>query len=980
MPAIQPAQEPTQPVQIRVNDPTQGQSRAVYNQLLEFIQNSNQQNAASLSAASQNIAAATQNEGSAQASLRVAGGSGDGFGSLVSGIGELAKAYLDIQAQNQERQRQEAWVNANLSAEDLVSRTEDMIRGDEGFAGWQTRASELLGTYGSYLSPEQIVELNRRVYDAAQPVLSSMSNEMRDYLQSNNDAQRSIIAQEVLLTNSANLAALRNPSTPQEAMAAAAAFNESLRLSVRDLPLEDQLLVVNQLMGQLTDASLAGNVVLRDQYSRLSGFSAFLTDYAAIRDAFFAPDSEYAGNIEAYRTRIYTSAQNHGIDLSWVKEFDDPTLQQDYEYQRFTQLNNLQQSQRAAAEDNLRLVELDAEQISLLGYQFYSNPLSREAWEQYRDIPAVSQALALADAREEYDTRRASLERDRIQANQAIAALQVSDIGSAISFLNSQRASGSLERLLGVQGLFNEGLNDLLSQLETSVNTTGADSAQTRALFEQLSSVRSDMATMLQQRLESQTNEFRTWADRNVHQYGLGNPSIEQERYSQDAQAQLDTVYRSVESQLGQLRQQALPAAVNPTRPQLATGTVGETTILYPFPPGTSFTTRSNFGQRRERHTHAGEDVSLPAGTPVIAYEGGTVRVRNDPEGYGNYVDVVDARGYRHRFAHLSRTSVRDGQTIPAGTVLGHSGSTGRSTGPHLHWEVRPPGAPEFGFDGAVDPLEWAASNLTQSLGRQARGGDEVPITVPPDAVRLRTGQFIHSNQIMYPDGTSEPAEYTVENPIRNDFAPSTIDDVGEIRNDPANNFGYSIIAQDREFRIALARASSALGIPAVWLADIMAFESRGFDASARNMGGSGATGLIQFMKETAEGLGTSTSALARMTRAEQMTYVRRYLEEYRDRYDGFRSIHEVLASIWGGHRLMRQLRRAPTSRTTREWRDRDITFEEYIRRLGSHAGRQYRAPWGSRSVIHTSYTNGCAMCQSLVRSNSSILPHESQA
>jgi len=95
---------------------------------------------------------------------------------------------------------------------------------------------------------------------------------------------------------------------------------------------------------------------------------------------------------------------------------------------------------------------------------------------------------------------------------------------------------------------------------------------------------------------------------------------------------------------------------------------------------------------------HAGIDISVPTGTPVQAAQEGTVVFAGYNGAYGKVVKLDHANGFSTLYAHNSRLLVYVGQTIGAGQVICLSGSTGRSTGPHLHFEVHKDGWP-------VDPL-----------------------------------------------------------------------------------------------------------------------------------------------------------------------------------------------------------------------------------------------------------------------------------
>jgi len=124
----------------------------------------------------------------------------------------------------------------------------------------------------------------------------------------------------------------------------------------------------------------------------------------------------------------------------------------------------------------------------------------------------------------------------------------------------------------------------------------------------------------------------------------------------------------------------------------------------------------SGFGPRRDpiigkTAFHAGIDLGVKSGTPVYATGSGTVVRAGRNGGYGNMVEIRHVNGLKTRYAHLSRIFVKEGQKVAAGQKIAASGSTGRSTGPHLHYEVR---------DGktAVNPMTWlkAGKRLRQYL------------------------------------------------------------------------------------------------------------------------------------------------------------------------------------------------------------------------------------------------------------------------
>lgn len=117
------------------------------------------------------------------------------------------------------------------------------------------------------------------------------------------------------------------------------------------------------------------------------------------------------------------------------------------------------------------------------------------------------------------------------------------------------------------------------------------------------------------------------------------------------------------------------------------------------------------YGMRRDPVTgvakfHAGLDYAAPTGTPVYATADGKVTVAERKNIYGNIIEIDHGFEYQTRYMHLSRMSVIPGQTVKKGQEIGRIGSTGKSTAPHLHYEVR--------FRGeAQNPVNYCFSDLS---------------------------------------------------------------------------------------------------------------------------------------------------------------------------------------------------------------------------------------------------------------------------
>ena len=132
-------------------------------------------------------------------------------------------------------------------------------------------------------------------------------------------------------------------------------------------------------------------------------------------------------------------------------------------------------------------------------------------------------------------------------------------------------------------------------------------------------------------------------------------------------------------------------------------------------------TLSSLFGSRihpitGKANNHTGIDIPAPAGTAILASKSGVVITSTRNRSYGNYVVVGHSDGTSTLYAHMSSRSVSQGQTVKQGQVVGRVGTTGSSTGNHLHFEVRVNGS-------RVDPVNYFKSKTlyVQSRGKKVQ-------------------------------------------------------------------------------------------------------------------------------------------------------------------------------------------------------------------------------------------------------------------
>ena len=163
-------------------------------------------------------------------------------------------------------------------------------------------------------------------------------------------------------------------------------------------------------------------------------------------------------------------------------------------------------------------------------------------------------------------------------------------------------------------------------------------------------------------------------------------------------------------------------------------GGLGRGAIAIPsVQPVASLKFTSNFGIRSDpfRGTaamHAGVDIPGPVGTPIYATADGIIAHAERLGGYGNMVEINHGKGIATRYGHLSKILVSDGTRVQRGQLIALMGSTGRSTGPHLHYEVR--------IDGhAVNPIPFLTT-ADYLLASQDRSVHQIPVSVDGPAAQ----------------------------------------------------------------------------------------------------------------------------------------------------------------------------------------------------------------------------------------------------
>ncbi len=246
--------------------------------------------------------------------------------------------------------------------------------------------------------------------------------------------------------------------------------------------------------------------------------------------------------------------------------------------------------------------------------------------------------------------------------------------------------------------LDSEGFDDLLSRYEYLRRIEEQDSSivgrvrtlrnGTRVTVERVTEDRNEIedkkAELVRTRLQLEAREAELAAARDAKAAALDQVNTNIEQLEGDVSDLQDRIQQ-------QLQAATETAGVAPLQAGPVQGASGG--WIWPV----NGTLTSGFGSRWGR-MHEGIDIAVPEGTPIRAAKAGTVVIAAYTGGYGNYTCVDHGGGISSCYGHQSSYAVSAGDSVAQGEVIGYSGNTGSSTGPHLHFEIRVNGS-------AVDPL-----------------------------------------------------------------------------------------------------------------------------------------------------------------------------------------------------------------------------------------------------------------------------------
>ena len=332
-------------------------------------------------------------------------------------------------------------------------------------------------------------------------------------------------------------------------------------------------------------------------------------------------------------------------------------------------------------------------------------------------IAELDDQIAAAERREAFLSQR--IDGERAQLNQLARAIYVSPTSPLVTLAQAQSLSDLLtrvadlnvagERATTLKASLNVDLADLQAERKKEQAARDEQVAKRKELDGEMSQLKvlqeqeETSMTQLQDKIAETRSEI---ARLEFQSAALAQQVTDMLQQQQDAiiASAMQAVWTQMQVWLQANNVGQIPASSGHSTQYRFIWPEPQAQISQPFGPSTFWFEPPYAGYP---HFHTGIDLVEPFGSPVYAADDGIVAlVGNSSGGYGNYIVVAHAGGFDTLYGHLSTALVQVGQTVTQGTVIGLEGSTGNSTGAHLHFELRinqkpvnpapylPPGAP----------------------------------------------------------------------------------------------------------------------------------------------------------------------------------------------------------------------------------------------------------------------------------------------
>ncbi len=280
-------------------------------------------------------------------------------------------------------------------------------------------------------------------------------------------------------------------------------------------------------------------------------------------------------------------------------------------------------------------------------------------------------------------------------------------LNERIRYIDGRGALNTVELVLTAKS-FNDLMNRLIAaqQIAASDRQLLQDLQQEHALVAQANAAlgvkRGQVSALLLQQQATEVDLQKNEAT----QAAAWTLELALEGQLQAQYAQVEAQRKAIDAQVAQLQQKyeaaARAAGGGTGQFEWPMPSCGHQCISQPFGCNSYWFEQYDSACPYPHRIHTGIDIAGPYGTPIIAADTGVITFYPGAYGYGNYIIIVHGNGYSTLYGHLSRfnSSMSSGQIIARGDVIGYEGSTGNSTGPHLHFEIRV-------YDVWKDPCIW---------------------------------------------------------------------------------------------------------------------------------------------------------------------------------------------------------------------------------------------------------------------------------
>jgi murein DD-endopeptidase MepM/ murein hydrolase activator NlpD len=771
---------------------------------------------------------------------------------------------------------------------------------------------------------------------------------------------------------------LESATTDEQAESFVNAFREQVLLPITQDPLLDQP---------------AKDLIIARQVNRFNeAYNKKFSNYNAAQGALRQYNAAQPLIVKANQELLATSDQQAYKAANAVIDAKYPLARQFFLKQGEAQRLNLDQRKLAfesnEVNDKIRAANplvLNADGIKYYAATLILDPTQEAAIEASLKNPTQMALIRAAKAEFELSNQdRASLAQEEADLNVKITSRSVnteSDIMQRALVVASGGSDEDRNALLQILALNPAITPEMRDQIVNKPQDAQKDARIQAALNDLVRTQRSGINAITRAEVEALNTRKRGITQKypNLNSLGLyGLDSAGLQRIRQTNEASTQEQIRAYQERLNQQLQQGnINQTFNGQTPNFSAD--GNRTAQYSNPVVLGkITVRSNDGKREELVApiakgtanvftsprgmrngkfHAGVDFAGKIGDRAVALVSGTVINTSPADGYGNQVLIQGDDGFYYRYGHHAPT-VKVGQRVNPGDVVGTSDNSGRSTGAHLHFEV----LTENGFGrshNTVDPIEHLRK-LTQSFQRtdnvkglrqDTSAMTKSGVSTQKPAVLAGNGNIIHGNRVTnLAPGVSEDArrrkqpttsyntvnqKFTKNKPVTRALAPSQVS--ANFRNDPDANYNYYYLAENPSFRRRLNAIADELGTNGMFLADIISQESQ-FTPNLLHGGGYNNVGITGFGRTSGVG---RTEDIVRMSGVEQLEILRKYILT-NTKPEQRRDLRTLWASIRMGTILRRKVFANPSYSPKLE---SGKTYAEELKMLGRDAGREYLIP-----------------------------------